>query len=48
MSFESEEAMKEAWATSAYQEAAKIREAIMRETAVGVHVASLFERVQII
>ena len=48
MSFESEDAMKEAWATSTYQEAAKIRESIMRETAVGVHVASLFERVQII
>jgi uncharacterized protein (TIGR02118 family) len=41
MEFESEEDMKEAWSTEVYKEAAKIRETIMRETAVGVHVASI-------
>lgn len=48
LSFDSEEAMKEAWATDIYQEATKIRETIMRETAVGVHVTSLHETVQIV
>lgn len=38
MSFESEDKMKEAWGTKIYAEAAKIRESIMRETSVGVHV----------
>ena len=40
MSFDSEADMREAWNTDTYRAAAKIRERIMRETAVGVHVAS--------
>ncbi|TVQ77481.1 MAG: EthD family reductase [Bradymonadales bacterium] len=48
MSFESEEDMKKAWSTEVYQQAAKIRERIMRETAVGVHVTSVDEIVKII
>ena len=48
MSFDSEADMKEAWTTDVYKEAAKIRESIMRETAVGVHVASVDELVNII
>lgn len=48
MSFDSEADMKEAWQTDIYKEAAKIRESIMRETAVGVHVASVDELVKII
>ena len=48
LSFETEQDMKDAWATEAYKEAAKIREKIMRETAVGVHVGSVAEEVKII
>jgi uncharacterized protein (TIGR02118 family) len=48
MSFDSEEDMLEAWKTDIYKEAAKIREGIMRETAVGVHVGSVAEKVVII
>lgn len=48
MSFESEEDMKKAWDTDIYREAAKIRESIMRETAVGVHVTEVDEIVNII
>jgi uncharacterized protein (TIGR02118 family) len=48
MSFDSEEDMKKAWSTDTYKEAAKIRERIMRETAVGVHVASIAELVTIV
>ena len=48
MSFESEEDMNEAWKTDVYKEAAKIREGIMRETAIGVHVTSVDEIAQII
>lgn len=48
MSFDSEKDMKEAWQTEIYKKAAKIRESIMRETAVGVHVASVDEKVAII
>jgi uncharacterized protein (TIGR02118 family) len=48
MSFESESEMKQAWATEAYKVGAKIRETIMRETAVGVHVASVVEMVTVI
>jgi len=48
MSFESEADMKAAWATEVYKKAATIRESIMRETAVGVHVASVDELVKII
>ncbi len=48
LGFESEEEMKKAWDTEIYKEAAKIRENIMRETAVGVHVASIDELVTII
>ena len=48
MSFDSEAAMKEAWNTEIYKKAAKIREGIMRETAVGVHVGWVDEVVQII
>ncbi len=43
MSFESEEAMRKAWDTEVYKKASKIRESIMRETAVGVHVGSADE-----
>ena len=48
MSFDSEEDMKTAWNTEVYQEAAKIRERIMRETAIGVHVTSVDEIVDLI
>ena len=48
MSFESEEAMHEAWKSDIYQKAARIREGIMRETAIGVHVTSVDEIVTII
>lgn len=48
MSFESEEEMKKAWSTEIYREAAKVRESIMRETAVGVHVTSVDEIVNIV
>jgi uncharacterized protein (TIGR02118 family) len=48
LSFDSEEDMQAAWQTDIYKEAAKIRESIMRETAVGVHVASVDEKVTII
>jgi uncharacterized protein (TIGR02118 family) len=48
MSFDSETSMREAWATETYKKAAKIRESIMRETAVGVHVGWVDEFVQII
>ena len=48
MSFDSEADMKEAWATDIYKKAAKIRESIMRETAVGVHVGWVDEVVQIV
>ncbi len=48
MSFDSEKDMKEAFQTDIYKEAAKIRESIMRETAIGVHVASIDEIVKII
>ena len=48
MSFDSEDDMKKAWETDIYKKAALIRESIMRETAVGVHVTSIFEKVEII
>jgi len=48
MSFDSEDDMKKAWQTDVYKEAAKIRESIMREMAVGVHVTSVDELVNII
>lgn len=48
MSFDSEADMHEAWKTETYQKAAKIRESIMRETAVGVHVTSVDELAVII
>ncbi|MCO4794810.1 MAG: EthD family reductase [Bacteriovoracaceae bacterium] len=48
LSFESEEDMNTAWNTEVYKEAAKIRESIMRETSVGVHVTGVDEIVSII
>lgn len=48
MSFDSEKDMQAAWESEIYAEAKKIRESIMRETAVGVHVASVDEAVTII
>lgn len=48
MSFDSEADMQIAFATEAYQQAARIRETIMRETAVGVHVASVDQFVKVI
>lgn len=48
MSFDSEEDMKKAWNTDIYREAAKIREGIMRETAIGVHVASIDEIIKLV
>ena len=48
MSFESEEEMQKAWDTEIYKKAAKIRESIMRETTVGVHVTSVDELIQIV
>ncbi len=48
LSFDSEEDMNEAWKTDVYKEGAKVRERIMRETAVGVHVTSVDEIVTIV
>lgn len=48
LSFESEEEMTKAWARPEYQEAAKVRDSIMRETSVGIHAASIHEIVKII
>ena len=48
LEFDSEESMQKAWDTDIYREAAKIRESIMRETAVGVHVTSIDEIVNIV
>jgi len=48
MSFDSEDAMKEAWNTETYKRAAKVRETIMRETAVGVHVGWVDDIVKIV
>lgn len=48
MSFDSEADMQAAWQTDIYKEAALIRESIMRETAVGVHVTSVDETAIII
>lgn len=48
MSFDSEADMRKAWSTEAYKKASKIRESIMRETAVGVHVGFVDEKVEII
>ena len=48
LSFDSEEEMNKAWQTDIYKEAAKIRESIMRETSVGVHVTSIDEIIDII
>lgn len=48
MSFDSEEEMKKAWARPIYKEAAEVRESIMRETAVGVHVTSVDSTIDII
>lgn len=48
LTFDSEEAMREAWKSDAYKEATAIRERIMRETAVGVHVAAIHETVRIV
>jgi uncharacterized protein (TIGR02118 family) len=48
MSFDSEDEMKKAWATEIYKEAAKIREGIMRETSIGVHVTGIDEIINII
>ena len=48
MSFDSEQDMQDGWKTDVYKSAAKIRERIMRETAVGVHVTSVDEVIKII
>ena len=40
--------MQEAWQTDIYKEAALIRETIMRETAVGVHVTEIDDIVSIV
>lgn len=48
LSFDSEEEMKKAFSTPLYKEAAKIRENIMRETSVGVHVTAIDEIVSIV
>lgn len=48
MSFDSEVDMRAAWNTNTYKKAAKVRESVMRETAIGVHVASVDEKVKII
>ncbi len=40
--------MNKAWNTEVYKDAAKIRESIMRETAVGVHVTSVDEVITIV
>ena len=48
MSFDSEKDMEEAWKSEIYAKATKIRENIMGETAVGVHVTSINEIVSIV
>lgn len=48
LEFESEAEMQKAWASDIYKKAAKIRESIMRETAVGVHVTSIDELITIV
>jgi hypothetical protein len=48
MSFDSESDMQEAWQTDVYKKAAKIRESILRETAIGCHVTSVDEKAIII
>ena len=48
LSFDSEQDMLEGWKTDVYKAAAKIREGILRETAVGVHVPSVEEIIKII
>jgi uncharacterized protein (TIGR02118 family) len=48
LSFESENEMKEAWKSEIYKQATSVRQGIMRETAVGVHVASVAEIVKIV
>lgn len=48
LGFESEAEMQKAWQTDVYKKAAKIREGIMRETSVGVHVAGIDELVSIV
>lgn len=48
LSFESEESMNNAWKTEIYKEGAKVREKIMRETAIGVHVASVAETITLV
>ena len=48
ISFDSEGDMEKAWNTDIYKKAAEVRKGIMRETAVGVHVASVDEIVTII
>ncbi len=48
MSFDSEEEMQAAWQTEIYKKASKIRESILRETAVGCHVTSVDQLVKII
>lgn len=48
LSFDSEEDMKKAWKSDIYKKAANIRESIMRDNAVGVHVTSVNELVNVI
>jgi uncharacterized protein (TIGR02118 family) len=48
MSFDSEQDMEKGFKTEIYAKAAKLRETIMRETAVGVHVTAVDEVVKVI
>lgn len=48
MKFDSEQDMQAAWRRPEYAAAAKVRDSIMRETAVGVHATSVHEIVKII
>lgn len=48
LSFESKNAMREAWKSDIYKEAAKIRNTFVRETTIGVHVAAVEEKVVIV
>jgi uncharacterized protein (DUF1330 family) len=48
ISFDSEEAMREALATEAYQRAHELRSAYMRNTSVGIHSAVVERQVQLV
>jgi uncharacterized protein (DUF1330 family) len=48
LSFESKDAMQEAWKSDIYKEAARIRNTFVHETTIGVQVAAVEEKVVIV